>query len=124
MSSVTGHVVPLSLPRRLVGDFVHAGRQLPLVPIQRRMELGELMAARAAAAPKPSWCGVFTKALAVVSARRPELRRVYLRRPWARNSVAKVIAGTVSTPSESASRGQRFWCFRSTALLNDAKPRR
>src|SRR2546430_8103771 len=84
MSSVTGHVVPLSLPRRLVGDFVHAGRSFPLVPIQRRMELGELVSARAAAAPKPTWCGIFTKALAIVSARHPELRRVYLRRPWAR----------------------------------------
>jgi hypothetical protein len=84
MSSVTGHVVPLSLPRRLVDDFVHAGRQLPAVPIQRRMELGELLAARAAATPKPSWCSVFTKAFAAISARRPELRRIYLRRPWAR----------------------------------------
>jgi hypothetical protein len=45
------------------------------------MRLASLVAARAAAAPRPMWCALFTKAFALVAARRPELRRCYLSFP-------------------------------------------
>ena len=81
---MSDRVVPLSPARRLVGDFLHAGRSLYLLPVQKRMRLAELVAARAVANPKPSWCALFVKALSAVAARRPELRRSYLSFPWPR----------------------------------------
>jgi len=65
-------------------DLLHAGRQLVLIPGERRMHLGEVMAARNAARPRPSWLAMFTKAFAAVAARHPELRRVFVARPWHR----------------------------------------
>jgi hypothetical protein len=82
MSRSRGHKIALSLPRRFICDLVHFAKQVPSVPVQRSMHLAELNYARAAASPKPSWCSIFTKALAIVAAERPELRRAYLRFPW------------------------------------------
>ena len=73
-----GRNLALSLPRRLVCDLLHFARQVPTVPVQRRMNLGPVMAARQALHPRPGWCTIFTKAYAVVAAARPELRRAYL----------------------------------------------
>jgi hypothetical protein len=81
MPQPKGRNIPLSLPRRFVGDLVHFARQVPTVPVQRRMNLADVAEARQAAAPRPGWCAVFTKAYAVVAARRPELRRAYLSFP-------------------------------------------
>jgi hypothetical protein len=77
-----GRTLTLSLPRRLVIDLMHASRHVPLVPIERRMELAPLRAARQACDPRPGWCGIFTKAWAVVAARHAVLRRAYLAFPW------------------------------------------
>jgi hypothetical protein len=49
--------------------------------MQRRMNLGELVAARAAVAPPISWSAIFLKAYGAVAAERPELRRCYLPLP-------------------------------------------
>src|SRR5437763_1654881 len=76
-----GRTIPLSKPRRMVCDLLHFARQVPSVPVQRRMAIGELVAAREQAAPRPSWCAVFTKAFAAVAAATPELRRSYLKWP-------------------------------------------
>lgn len=46
------------------------------------MHLGPLVAARHAAPQRIGWCAIFTKAFAVVAARRPELRRSFLSFPW------------------------------------------
>jgi hypothetical protein len=67
-----------------VADLVAVSQRVPLVGMERRMKLGPVAAARAAASPRPGWCAVFTKAFAVVSARIPELRRAYLTFPWPR----------------------------------------
>lgn len=84
MKKISGRTVALSAPRRLIGDMLYASQQLPLTPAERTMQLGELMEARRFARPRPSWIGMFVKALATVAARHPELRRVYLTRPWHR----------------------------------------
>jgi hypothetical protein len=81
MSQPKGRNLRLSLPRRFVCDLLHFARQVPTVPVQRRMNLAAVVAARAAATPRPSWAAVFTKAYAFVCAARPELRRSYLSFP-------------------------------------------
>jgi hypothetical protein len=81
MPGAAGVNVPLSLPRRLVCDYLHFARKIPSVPVERRMRLGAVVEARAAARPKPSWCAVFTKAYSFVVARYPALRRAYLSFP-------------------------------------------
>src|SRR5438067_676799 len=77
-----GRRLPLSPPRRLVCDMLHFAGGVPSVPMQRRMNLGELVATRAAVAPPISWSAIFLKAYGAVAAERPELRRCYL--PWPR----------------------------------------
>jgi hypothetical protein len=81
MPQPVGRNLSLSLPRRFICDLVHFARKVPTVPVERRMSLGEVAAARQAARPRPSWCAVFTKAYACVAAARPELRRAYLSFP-------------------------------------------
>ena len=97
MTQPAGRRIPLSLPRRLVCDMLHFARQVPSVPVQRRMQLARVAAARNAARPRPSWCAVFTKAFAIVAANRPELRRSYIPFPWPHlyESKASVATGTV-----------------------------
>jgi hypothetical protein len=82
MGEPYGHRLPLSLPRRLIGDLMHFAQKVPTVPVQRRMNIAPLMAAREQARPRPSWCALFTKAYAMVAAGRPSLRRAYLSFPW------------------------------------------
>ncbi|RIK75720.1 MAG: hypothetical protein DCC68_20755 [Planctomycetota bacterium] len=79
-----GRTLALSLPRRLVCDVLHFSRNAPSVPMQRRMRLAELVAARNAWPRRLSWCAIFLKGYAQVTAERPELRRAYLRFPWPR----------------------------------------
>src|SRR5436309_223391 len=62
MTQPAGRNVPLSVSRRFIGDVVHFARQMPTVPLQRRMRLAPVAAARAAALPKPGWCAIFLKA--------------------------------------------------------------
>lgn len=82
--SPRGRTVPLSLTRRLVGDVLHFARQIPSVPVQRRMDLGPLVAARAACTERPSWVALFAKAYSLVAAENPRLRQSYLTFPYAR----------------------------------------
>jgi hypothetical protein len=84
MSEAIGHSVPMSLGRRFIGDLLHAGMQIPLVTIQKDMNVTEVAAARQKAQPRPSWCSIFTKAYGKVVASRPEMRRAYLSFPWER----------------------------------------
>jgi hypothetical protein len=83
MNQVRGFNIPLSLPRRFICDMLHFAHYVPSVPVQRRMQLADVVAARTAAAePRPSWCGIFTKAYAIVTDANPVLRRAYLSFPW------------------------------------------
>src|SRR5262245_12488808 len=82
MSQPTGRNLPVSLPRRWIGDLLHFARKVPAVVVQRHADVAALIQARAAAAPRPSWCAIFTKAYARVAADFPPLRRAYLPFPW------------------------------------------
>ncbi len=81
MSQPAGRNLPLSLPRRFISDLVHFAHQVPTVPVERRMNLAAVVAARRAARPRPAWPVIFAKAYSVVASARPELRRAYLKFP-------------------------------------------
>jgi hypothetical protein len=79
-----GRSIPLSLPRRFVGDLVHFAHQVPTVPVQKMLNVATIERLRNQAEPRPSWCAIFTKAYGQVAAEFPEFRRAYLSYPWAR----------------------------------------
>ncbi len=76
-----GRVVPLSKPRRVVADLMHFAAGVPGVPVQRRMGLAAVAAARATNPARPPWSAVFVKAFALVAREFPELRRAYCKFP-------------------------------------------
>ena len=82
MSKQSGRNLPLSPFRRLVVDLMHFCQKVPGATVERPMNLGSLLAARQACVPRPSWCAIFVKAMSIVAARRPELRRAYMPLPW------------------------------------------
>lgn len=84
MAESLGRRIRLSPGRRVMDDFLHAGMQMPLVTVQRDMNLADVMAARHATDPRPSWSAIFTKAYAKAVASHPEMRRAFLSFPWQR----------------------------------------
>jgi pyruvate/2-oxoglutarate dehydrogenase complex dihydrolipoamide acyltransferase (E2) component len=65
-------------------DLLHAAQQVPTVPVQRVFNVAAVDALRNQLINRPSWCGLFVKAYALVAAEMPVLRRSYLSFPWAR----------------------------------------
>jgi hypothetical protein len=80
--SMRGRWISLSIPRRLVADYMHFSAAMPLSSVQREMRLADVAAARRAAAERTPWPALFVKAYALVAAEFPELRRAYVRLPW------------------------------------------
>lgn len=76
-----GRPIPLSRPRRLIGDLLYFAAGVPTAPVQRRMNLSQLMMSRSCCPDKPSWTAIFTKAYALVSDEFPDLRRAYIKIP-------------------------------------------
>jgi hypothetical protein len=68
--------------RALVLDVLHYARGVPLFPVERPFELGELAVLRRLAPRRISWCALLLKAYGMVSADHDALRRVYRRWPW------------------------------------------
>jgi hypothetical protein len=64
-----------------VWDVSELARWVPLFPVERTFNLSELAAHRAAVYPKIAWSVLFMKAYALVAAKRPELRRAFIRWP-------------------------------------------
>jgi hypothetical protein len=79
-----GRAVPLSRPRRLVGDLMHLSIGVPRVTVQRRMNLAPLVAARRALDDRPPWTAIFVKGYALLAQETPEFRRAYVKLPWPR----------------------------------------
>jgi hypothetical protein len=63
-------------------DLLHFAAQIPSIPVQRRMDLADVVAAREAIADRPCWPAIFIKAFARVSDDFPPLRRAYVQLPW------------------------------------------
>ncbi len=82
MSFPRGRNLPLSLPRRLMCDFLHFSKKIPLVCVERQMDLGPLYEARQALADRPSWFTLFLKAFGQAALRWEELRTSYVSFPW------------------------------------------
>jgi hypothetical protein len=82
MPHEVGRSLPISIPRLFITDLLHFAQKVPLCTMQRTMHLAPVAAARARLTPRPGWCALFTKAYAIVAAKRPSLRWVYI--PWPR----------------------------------------
>ncbi len=77
-----GRAIRLSKSRRMVIDFLHFSRALPTVPVQRRMSIEAVVAARRDCGQKPQWSAIFVKAYALLSQEFPVLRQAYVKLPW------------------------------------------
>lgn len=77
-----GRFIPLSVPRRMVEDLLYFAARIPTVPVQKRMALGPVVAARAACQERPRWTTIFAKAYGLVAREFPDLRRTYVQIPW------------------------------------------
>jgi hypothetical protein len=84
MKKASGRTLPLSLPRRWVGDLVAFAQKVPTVMAERTLNVNALAAARLQVANPPSWCALITKAFGLVSARMPEFRLSFLGFPYPR----------------------------------------
>ena len=80
----TGKAVRLSASRKWVCDLLHFARGIPTVPVQKRLDLSRVVEARGQLEKRPRWVTLFTKAYAQLCAETPELRRAYLKYPYAR----------------------------------------
>ena len=77
-----GRMIPLSVQRRMVLDLLYFAKRIPTVPVQKRMSLAPLIAARKSCPQRPRWTAIFTKAYAMAAQEFPELRRAYIKLPW------------------------------------------
>jgi hypothetical protein len=68
MHEPKGRYVPLTGPRRFVGDLVHFARKVPSAPVSRLFDVSSLVKPRALHACRPSWACLFMKAYALVGA--------------------------------------------------------
>lgn len=84
MSRAKGRYLRISMARRLVADVMHFSLGRPLIPIEREMNLSEVVAARSQLSNRPGWCAIFVKAYAILSQRKPELRQALIPYPTAR----------------------------------------
>jgi hypothetical protein len=76
--------IPLSLPRKWIGDLLHFSKQVPSIPVQYTMDLGGLAASRGMSTERVSWPAIFIKGYSLVCRDLPELRRSYLSLPYRR----------------------------------------
>ncbi len=84
MAEPKGVTIPISVPRRLIIDLLHFSRQIPTLPLCRRINVGALEDYRKAHPSRPSWSLLFMKAYALVMLENPPLRRSWLACPWPR----------------------------------------
>jgi hypothetical protein len=106
-----GRIVPLSIPRRIIGDLMYFAASMPGVAAQRSMQLGALVSTRAQCAARPSWPAIFTKAYATVAQDMPELRRTYLKLPWPHLYEYPASVAQVAVERDYAGEPAVFGCF-------------
>jgi hypothetical protein len=107
-----GRTLPLSVPRRVMCDLLAFAKTIPTVPVQRRMNVAAVAAARArpALAPDPpGWCAIFTKAYAITALRFPELRRAYLSFPRARLYEHPFSIASIAVERQYQGENAVFW---------------
>jgi hypothetical protein len=100
-----GRALKLTASRRLVGDLMRFSIGVPRVTVQRRMNLGPLVAARSARQPRPSWTALFLKGYALLAREVPEFRRAYVKFPWPQ--LYEYPASVASVAHEREHEGER-----------------
>jgi len=91
-----GSIRKVSLPRRLIIDLMHASMGVPFVTLRRRLDVRPLAEARAAAAHRPGWAAIFSKAFCLVAKDQPVLRTMYINGPWPHFYELPVSVGMVA----------------------------
>jgi len=66
----------------MIVDLLWAAADMARVSVTRPVAFRDLLIAREELRSAPSWTAIFVKGFALVAAEVPELRRVYIRRPW------------------------------------------
>jgi hypothetical protein len=84
MHEPKGRYLPLTGPRRFIGDLVHFAHKIPSAPVSRVFSVSELFEPRTRHPYRPSWACLFMKAYALVGAEHTPLRHSYLEFPWPR----------------------------------------
>ena len=79
-----GRTISLSPYRRMMADWLGFSRTIPLVTVERKIQIPEVAGARMTASPKPSWLPVILKAYAIANREVPEFRRAFLTFPYRR----------------------------------------
>lgn len=77
-------IVHLTPNRRALNAMLDYARQIPTVPVARRLNLSQLMQARSAVPQPPSWSAIFMRAYALTCLARTQLRRCWLSWPYPR----------------------------------------
>jgi len=84
MHETRGRYFAVSPSRRIIMDLMHEARQVPSIPVQRKIDVRELDEIRRRTDPKISWFVIFMKAFALVAEQKPQLRRSLIKYPWYR----------------------------------------
>lgn len=82
MSREAGKTLALSPFRKLVIELSEQCRKVPAGTVERIMDLSAVVAARQQCVPRPSWSGIFLKAMGIVANEQSALRRAYMPFPW------------------------------------------
>lgn len=109
--STTDHPQRLAIPRsrRLVIDLLRLSQQVPTTAHDRLTDLSVVAAARERAAQRVSWPVLFIKAFAIVAAKYPPLRQIYMRWPWPHLYQHPHSVAIVVTHREVADEPWIFW---------------
>lgn len=78
-----GHRLPFSNGRRLVDDVIRVATKMPMATFKSQWDVAQIAKLRRMAKPRISWNVLMMKAHAAVAQQMPELRRTYVRFPWA-----------------------------------------
>jgi 2-oxoacid dehydrogenases acyltransferase (catalytic domain) len=76
--------LPVTIGRRVVAEFLHQSRNVPLVTVQRGFAVPGLAKVRASTVPRVSWVALFAKAYALAARRHAALRRSWTTFPFHR----------------------------------------
>ena len=110
-SSTAEHPRRLAIPRsrRLVIDLLRLSRSVPTTPHDRLIDLSVVAAARERATPRISWSILFIKAFAIVAAKYPPLRQIYMPWPWPHLYQHPHSTATIVTHREVDGEPWLFW---------------
>ena len=103
--------------RRLVVDLLSISQRLPLFPMEREFDLGQLAALREEVSPRISWVALFVKAYGLLAADIVELRQSYMNWPWPHVYQHPHSTGMVAV-NRSTPLGDRLFWGRFTAPEN------